>query len=443
MSSSRVTSANHSMESCNTSLQRSGLNMSVGDTRSIVLALQTLQEKIRRLEQDRNHHQDQYEKALQAHEAYKQDMEHQLEQERSHHRRREKELHEMVQRATEEKTRLQSTLEESRKDLGTFRTELEEMLMKECDASKKRESALNSEMERLRHELEEQQKKHRTLLASIEELKAEKEAAIDTNHHLEQAIQELMRRCGTGSVDNSRMTDCDVTRLTNGSCRRNSRKPRRSNAFVGPVRGRLQEARHLVNISGHSAERRRASVGLAGNTRRTYRDPTYSSIQRDARRTSAGRALELGLNNSYHVRPVSRGRAATPVNQSHFDSVEGGLRSGAMKEVYEELQEELKSLHQQYKDTVERAAAEEISPEVVTAALNRISTLMDRKTDQIRLIKEAQRDMANAGVTVTDVPVPRPISSDRRRNPTPVGADKTTQRSLIVNELRSLYSQHR
>nr|CCC93740.1 conserved hypothetical protein [Trypanosoma congolense IL3000] len=184
MSSSNITSANNSMESCNSSLHRSGLNMSVGDTRSIVLALQTLQDKIRRLEQDRNHHQDQYEKALQAHEAYKHDMEHQLEQERKHHRQREQELQEMVQRATAEKTKLQGTLDESRKDLGLFRTELEEMLQKECDSSKKRENALTMEMENLRREIEEQKKKHRVLLESIEELKVEKEAVIDTNHHL-------------------------------------------------------------------------------------------------------------------------------------------------------------------------------------------------------------------------------------------------------------------
>ncbi|KEG11389.1 hypothetical protein DQ04_02671000, partial [Trypanosoma grayi] len=425
MLSSQTASMNHSTESATSSLQRSGLNMSVGDTKSIVLALQALQDKIRRLEQDRNHHQDQYERALQAHEAYKRDMEHQLEQERAHHRQSEKELQEMVQRATSEKAKLQSTLEESRKDLGTFRTELEEMLVKECDAAQQRENALATEVDKLRQEVEEQRKKHRALISSVEQLRAEKEAALDTNHHLELAIQEVLRMQQSRGGDRSFLRNGDTSRVTDaGRNRRGGRRGRTyNNTSVGDSMHRTSSSHRAVDPRGRES-RPTSALRSSSVTRRTYRDPTYSSIQRDVRKDGAGHSHE-GAGSEYARPPpcavvptVSRTQPATSPETR---------QSGAMAEVLQELQAELESLHQQYKETVERAAAEELSTEVLTAALNRLATVMDRKTEQIRLIKEAQRDLTQAGIV--EVPTSRPVSSARRRSP-PVGSDKATQRNL-------------
>ncbi|RNF17019.1 uncharacterized protein Tco025E_04971 [Trypanosoma conorhini] len=431
-----MASVNNSIESNTSSLQRSGLSMSVGDTKSIVLALQALQDKIRRLEQDRNHHLDQYERALQAHEAYKQDMEHQLEQERTHHRQREKELQEMVQRATAEKAKLQSTLEESRKDLGTFRTELEEMLLKECDAAKKRENAMASELDKLRQELEEQHRRHRALLTSIEELQSEKEAALDTNRHLEQAIQELIRVQPGSGANRTLLRNGDTSRLTvEGQKRRNHRGRAPSGAGVDPL-NRTNNSRRTADPRQRGS--RPTSAVRSSSARHTYRDPTYSSNQRDVRKENGIYVADSSFVGEF-TRPASYATASASRTQPAV--LLEGRRNDAMAEVCEELEKELKGLHQQYKETVERAAVEEISAEVLTAALNRIARLMDRKTEQVRLIKEAQRDIAAAGVAV-EVPTSRPVSSSRRRPP-PVGADKATQRNLIVNELRSLLSQQR
>ncbi|EKF32465.1 hypothetical protein MOQ_003681 [Trypanosoma cruzi marinkellei] len=430
-----MASVNHSIESNTSSLQRSGLSMSVGDTKSIVLALQALQDKIRRLEQDRNHHQDQYERALQAHEAYKQDMEHQLERERTHHRQREKDLQEMVQRATTEKTKLQNTLEESRKDLGTFRTELEEMLIKECDAAQKRENALASEVDKLRQELDEQQKKYRALLSSIEELRAEKEAALDTNHHLEQAIQELMRIHSGRGVNRTILRSGDTSRLTAEGSKRRSRRGGRTHSSAAVNLANRTGYSHRVS-EPHQRDSRPTSMVRSSSARHTYRDPTYSSTQRDVRKENGTHVVDNSFAGEV-TRPVSYATESAARTQPSVPWE--GRQNGAMAEVCQELESELKSLHQQYKETVERAADEEISAEVVAAALNRLAKLMDRKKEQIQLIKEAQREMAAAG-TVVDVPTSRPTGASKRRPP-PVGSDKVTQRSLIVNELRSLLSQ--
>ncbi|KAH8611135.1 hypothetical protein ERJ75_000975200 [Trypanosoma vivax] len=445
-----MASINLSTESSGSSLQRSGLNMSVGDTRSIVLALQALQDKIRRLEQDRNHHQDQYEKALQAHEAYKQDMEHQLERERANHRQREKELQDMVQRATAERSKLQATLEESRKDLGTFRTELEEMLMKECEASQKRESALASEVDKLRHDVEEQQKKHRALLVSIENLRAEKDAAVNTNHHLEQAIQEIMQRYNVVGADRSCLPGSDCNRFTEDGRRQPLRPRRNSSCMRSSVDTRAKA--HKINTSVRSSDLRPLSAFRSSSGRPSYRDPTYSSSQRDMRSCNVCPPPEGALNHSVQCsKRESRAKMGGSGRVTGEGAPNARLRSaissdvqpnGAMTEVHDELQEELKNLRQEYKETIERAAAEEINPEVVTAALNRISTLMDRKSEQIRLIKEAQRDLAAAGAVV-DGHASRLSHDEMPRQTAPVGADRGTQRAIIVNEIRSLYSQQR
>ncbi|KAH9582252.1 hypothetical protein LSM04_008418 [Trypanosoma melophagium] len=454
--SSHLTSVNHSMESNSSSLQRSGLGMSVGDTKSIVLALQALQEKIRRLEQDRNHHQDQYEKALRAHEAYKQDVEHQLEQERANHRQREKELQEMVQRAIAEKTRLQTTLDESRKDLGTFRTELEEMLAKECDTAQKREQALATEVEKLRQELQEEQKRRRTLNTSIEELRAEKEAALDRNHYLEQAIGEITHAWEVNRENRSFLGNGDTTRLTSGRHKRNSSSGGRRRRLVRQNSNGVKHSLDHVDNShrvgnARPRESRPSSVLRSSSARHTYRDPTYSSIQRDVRQggvshthegiANANNTSTIGVaNNGEHARPPSRSALGVTPRTQPTHPLEG-KRSGAIAEVRQELQEELNSLHQQYKETVERAAKEDIAPDVLTATLSRLATVMDRKAEQIRLIEEAQHDMTAAGVVV-EVPTSRTASATRRGTPA-VGTDKTTQRNLIVNELRSIFSQQR
>lgn len=193
MTSSIATSTNQSMDSCNSSLVRSGLSISVGDTKSIVLALQGLQGKIRALEQDRDYHQDQYEGALQAHETYKLDMQRQAEQERAAHHRRERELLELIRSAQAEKSQLEATLTSRRRDdVGVARRELEEAIAAERAASSAREATLLSEVENLRQAVREAQEAQTRMQQSLDAAVKERQSIHAVNEQLRRAMDELL-----------------------------------------------------------------------------------------------------------------------------------------------------------------------------------------------------------------------------------------------------------
>lgn len=159
-------------ESPESSLQRSAaLNISVGDTKSIVLALQSLQSKIRQLEKDRDYHHDQYERAIESHEHFKILLESKMEEERSVHRIREKELSELLRKALEEKTHLTDFGSGSRAALAQLREELEMMIESERKSAKEREQTLLQEIEGLRQLVKQEKSAHIATLFELEELK--------------------------------------------------------------------------------------------------------------------------------------------------------------------------------------------------------------------------------------------------------------------------------
>lgn len=167
-----MSSLHSGSQSPESSLQRSAaLNISVGDTKSIVLALQSLQSKIRQLEKDRDYHHDQYERAIQSHEHFKTILESKMEEERSVHRIREKELSELLRKALEEKTHLTEFGSGSRAALAQLREELEVMIESERKSAKEREQKLLLEIEELRKLVKQEKSAHIATLLQLQELK--------------------------------------------------------------------------------------------------------------------------------------------------------------------------------------------------------------------------------------------------------------------------------
>lgn len=107
-----------------------------------------------------------------------------------------------------------------------------------------------------------------------------------------------------------------------------------------------------------------------------------------------------------------------------------------MNEVEQQLRRELTELQQQYEDTVTRGSAEEIPGEVLAAALHRVSSLIDQKKEQVKLLREARRELEDA--VGSSGPAP---SCDTGNGSSGVGEDKATRRTMLVNELRSLLAE--
>ena len=214
-----MNSVNQSTDSIASSVQRSGLSISVGDTKSIVLALQSLQEKIRKLEYDRNFHQEQCEQAHTAHEAYKREVEAQLDRERGEHRRREDELRDLISRANTERSRLQMTLEESRGDLGAFRQELDALLDKERVQAGERETKLRQDLELYKSDILSEKSKHEKMAAIFDQMKSERDIILGTNRRLENTIKELIDMDRRGNRRNRSLShhyDPNLSKSKNG-----------------------------------------------------------------------------------------------------------------------------------------------------------------------------------------------------------------------------------
>lgn len=166
-----MSSLHSESQSADSSLQRcSALNISVGDTKSIVLALQALQSKIRQLEKDRDYHHDQYEQAIRNHETFKSLLESRMEEERTIHRIREKELSELLRKAIEEKTQITAAGCGTRAALSQLREELEIMMEAERKASKEREQKLVLEIEKLQEAVQQEKRAHAGTLLKLQNL---------------------------------------------------------------------------------------------------------------------------------------------------------------------------------------------------------------------------------------------------------------------------------
>ncbi|CUG06213.1 Hypothetical protein, putative [Bodo saltans] len=416
-------------------LQRSGLLGGAGDTKSIVLALQALQEKIRKLEQDRNFHQEQCEKAQRSHESYKLEIEGQLDAERSQHRVREHELQDLLARANAERSRLQATLEESKSDLGHFRQELEQMLNAERSQARAKEDQLLSELEQLRSDLNEERKNADDLATSVEQLKREREVIETTNRRLESTVRELI------TVQNNLMES--VKKGGSGVINSGAK------SVAAAVRGRATY-RDPVNTSTTSARKASAArpandVNVSTTTRRTTTQVQNTSSSRftymNATHASASRDIRFGeipaARSATPPRPPSPARPAA----TRASSARGrGLNTSshlptehvqAMDEVYEEMQVELRDLESRYKEAIQDAARNDTSPDVLNNVLNQLMTQIQRKTEQLRLMRQTKGDLGNTSL----------IGSERRSGSVAKGVDKALQRNQIVSELRSLFAK--
>lgn len=501
------TAPSTSESAVSSSLQRSGLSITVGDTKSIVLALQALQSKIRTLEQDRDFHQDQYESALQAHERYKLDMERQLEHERAAHRTREAELLELLRRAREERAQLEDALNGNKEDLGGFRRELEQMIAVEKEQASMRESKLSAEVAKLRADIKDEQTHRAALLVTVDKLKEEREAALHTNEELRIAMDDLLTRYERMQEQQQqqrqqpqrqqqemhRPAAQPVPRLHPAHDRRTALPPppsirRRSDRLGGR---RVLSPGHVGprEPTGSSSARQASQhSGLHHN----YEDPTCSSMLRDVRvapdeappcaypsvnssslqqhptepsgapqraacgtstaapRTRGGRPAAAAAAAARHRSASSRARTTAPVatpprsfagtspaRRPPADASQ--LRTTAMDEVEAQLRQELAELQHRYDDTVARGAAEEIPPEVVAAALQRLSALVDQKKEQLKLLKEARMELEAVAAATPSRPGAGGVAASMSSNA--VTAERQTRRALLVNELRSLLAE--
>ena len=166
--------------------------MPAADTKSVVLALQGLQEKIRRLEEDRNFHREECEKAHIAHEAYKREVEDQLERERTEHRRRESELQRMISEAKQERTEMSRSMEDSRLELRKFREQLDGIMDHERSTHEEREGELRRELDECQRAIREESSKISELKHTIANLRSEREVVLSTNKRLEATVADLI-----------------------------------------------------------------------------------------------------------------------------------------------------------------------------------------------------------------------------------------------------------
>lgn len=457
------------------SLQRSGLNISVGDTKSIVLALQALQAKIRTLEQDRDYHQDQYERELQAHEVYKLNMEQQIEHERAEHRRREKELTDMLKRAQQDRAQLEASVGGAPNDLTAFRNELEAMLAAEKSAAQEREARLIAEVEKLRSEIKGERTQHAALLMSIDNLAAEKRITDETNEQLRLAVDELLARQEQQQQLESASPSLQPHHNTSHG-NRQQRQPARLQ----------QQPQQQQYPPRQSVPRRRVS------RRFPFQDPTCSSILRDVRNVSgeipcchpeavavdtsvsdarvrpssrdprrsrsggggnhntSGRALpssnavnntsgggaELSANRRGGNSPASRaapGPNTYPNPSTHMHAYPYGsagapsatANNDSVADVEAQLREELSDLEAQYTDAVAKASSGGLSRDVLTAALQRISDMIDDKESQLSLLAKIRQGASAAAASSSS-------------SPAGAASYPSVQRQQLMNELRSL-----
>lgn len=422
-------SSSHDQSTESIVLQRSGLAANMGDTKSIVLALQALQEKIRKLEQDRNFHQEQCEKAQRSHESYKLEIEGQLDAERSQHRVREHELQDLLARANAERSRLQSTLEESKSDLGHFRQELEQMLNAERSQARSKEDQLLSELEQLRSNLKEERKNADDLSTSLELLKREREVIETTNRKLESTVRELIT-VQNNLVDSVKKGGANVV---NGGVK--SAAARGRSTYRDPANTSVTSARKAsaarADVSAVGVSRRSTQVHNTSSSRFTYMNATHASALRDVRsgEIPAPRSATPPRPPS-PARPATRGASAQrrSLNTSAHLPVE---HVQAMDEVYEEMQAELRDLEARYKSAIQDAARNDTSPDVLNNILNQLMTQIQRKTEQLRLMRQTKGDLGNASL----------IGTERRSGSVAKGVDKALQRNQIVSELRSLFAK--
>lgn len=116
-----------------------------------------------------------------------------------------------------------------------------------------------------------------------------------------------------------------------------------------------------------------------------------------------------------------------------------------------QIRAELDELQLKFRHIAARAQEEDVSQDIITAALDRTSTLIEQKQAQLRLMREARRELASVSpsdVRREDVAHSREEDTRGERVVKPTHPrsdhyelDKSTQRSLLMNELRSMMTE--
>ena len=312
-----------------------GGSMPAADTKSVVLALQGLQEKIRRLEEDRNFHREECEKAHIAHEAYKREVEDQLGRERAEHRRREGDLQRMIAEAKQERTDMSRNMEDSRLELRKFREQLDGIMDHERSTHEERESELRRELDECQRSIKEEASRLGELKQTVANLRSEREVVLSTNKRLEATVADLITM---------------NTKLLDG---RDNRRP----------------------TSGRTASARGRSAHQDPNTSTSsmgYLAPTASS---HARSTSVERGTTRG--GGAPQRAASRPRSASATRKTS---------SAGLQDVYDEVEEEYLKLLTQYKQMRKANYS--------TSQMEAIAQLLEEKGDQLKLMREGQTSTA-------------------------------------------------
>lgn len=346
----------------------------MGDTQTVIQALQSLQEKVRLLEEERNFHRRQCQDAHDKHESFKQSVEVQLRQERADHRRREEELQHIVDAMAADKKVLEDASVQNRSQMQRFRDELSLVMARERDTADIRERDLRNEVEVLRAETIDLRSYHEKLSQTIGQLKGERELILATNRRLEKTITELVTL----------------------------------NDTLGSRKGPSLPAQFLRAVSpgvGNSMclrlERRMKSERAAANALHTsYCDPTISSIAR-------GISSDRGVRGE--VLPDS---ANVPRSRSRRRVV-----SIPQSDLYEEALREHQRLVDSYAHMLSLDAYNQNE-------VDELVSQIDLKAEQLRLMRLSHLSSDRASVP--------------RSGGAPRGTGKVAQRGALVAQIRNM-----
>jgi hypothetical protein len=447
----------------------SGSSSRIGDSRSIVLALRSLQEKIRKLEADRDFHRDQCETARRAHEAYKADVEDQLHRDRVDFRRRESELQDLIARAKQEQQRLTRTLDDSRLDAGAVSSEVAQLLERERREATARDARLKEELETYRKQITEERLAIETLQQQVDQARAERDILETTNRRLEHTVKDLLSmnktlvQTATGQAP-PQQTSAAHERFTSGNKVRHlsfthnasaaSQQQQQHHNVSGRGRSAMSTPRytdphhkpvalHHERLPLHIAAQLPVNTPAPSITQppMRFQSPTLASIQHRA--ASQQQGPRGGNAGGYHrsssaahhqaaagITGVPCARAGSHADRKqHHQRLATETPAGAVEPldaVYRALEAELRALNKQYREVIDEANASDctMGPEVLTARLNGIMVQIDRKSEQLRLLRASKASAATEDVRQ------RPIVSK--------GYVKATHKTQQMNAIREL-----
>lgn len=304
-----MSSIHSGSQSVDSSVQRSSaLSISVGDTKSIVLALQALQSKIRQLEKDRDYHHNQYEQAIRSHEDFKSLLERKMEEERAIHRTREKELSELLRKALEEKTQIAAMGSGNRTALAQVREELELVMEAERKSSKEREHKLLLEIEELQKNIKNEKLAHSKTLSELQILKTRMESY--SSSEKKKTLSATVER---QDVDKKIISSEDSLVAPRETAKPSSSGRSSSDASLLPHRTQGEHsASRARQVSGRSSPQRRSSRSHLGQQSKTC---LHHSPQENSKHS-----LYHSGRHSHHYSSGVRREDGTPSSRGGYGS---------------------------------------------------------------------------------------------------------------------------